>query len=402
MNYLITGGEFNNKGAEAMTLTALKHIYAADPGAAVYMLDTGENRKYELTAAVTFVTAPLYLLNYLSHGYTFRDFLRWGKDVVRMLLPGRQSYVPQLSRLLKIFRSVDVMIDISGYALGSRWDEDKPVTYCKWIRAIAENGGKVYLMPQSFGPFEFEHPETLALVKHSLALCQKIFAREEEGYRALLGFGLTNVVKSADSVLLEQDADASALIRNYGQYVETFPLKNTKNAAIVPNYRLIDRGGYSLEQLLAFYSRVIDTFTDTDFYLTAHAGEDLELCRAVKERYPENERVILIDHVLLPFNYEALAGQLDFVIASRYHAIIHAYREGTPAVILGWAEKYREVAALFDQSHYLIDLNDEESDLAAVKTLAGDCGRERIHILETLREIQKSDCYSSLKELHEN
>ena len=82
----------------------------------------------------------------------------------------------------------------------------------------------------------------------------------------------------------------------------------------------------------------------TGIYLVAHAGEDLEMCKEVKRRINNNDSVVLIDHVLYSFNYEAFVSNMDFVIASRYHSLIHAYKKSTPAIILGWAEKYEELA----------------------------------------------------------
>ena len=49
----------------------------------------------------------------------------------------------------------------------------------------------------------------------------------------------------------------------------------------------------------------------------------------------------------------------DFVIASRYHSIIHGYEVGVPAVIIGWAEKYHELANLFEQEEFIFDTREK-------------------------------------------
>ena len=48
-----------------------------------------------------------------------------------------------------------MLIDISGYAIGSNWSDKVCSDYLDNIEFAQAYGVPVYLMPQSFGPFEY-------------------------------------------------------------------------------------------------------------------------------------------------------------------------------------------------------------------------------------------------------
>ena len=78
----------------------------------------------------------------------------------------------------------------------------------------------------------------------------------------------------------------------------------------------------------------------------------------MKKRYAENGNVVLVDRDMSCMEYDQLVRQLRFVIASRYHSIIHAYRNGIPCIAIGWASKYKELLELFGQDRYLFDVRE--------------------------------------------
>jgi colanic acid/amylovoran biosynthesis protein len=89
----------------------------------------------------------------------------------------------------------------------------------------------------------------------------------------------------------------------------------------------------------------------------------------IKNLFQNDERIELIQHNLNAIELEKVLEKFDFVIASRYHAIIHSYKKGVPALILGWAQKYFELVQEFDQTEYYfdckakIDMNDLKNGL---------------------------------------
>ena len=66
----------------------------------------------------------------------------------------------------------------------------------------------------------------------------------------------------------------------------------------------------------------------------------------------------MITDDLSAIELENIIKQFDFVIASRYHSIIHSYKNGIPALVIGWATKYFELLENFDQLDYFFDGRD--------------------------------------------
>ena len=66
----------------------------------------------------------------------------------------------------------------------------------------------------------------------------------------------------------------------------------------------------------------------------------------------------LIPDDLNAIELENVIKQFDFVIASRYHSVVHSYKNGVPALVIGWATKYFELLEDFDQLDYHFDVRD--------------------------------------------
>lgn len=251
-------------------------------------------------------------------------------------------------------------------------------------------------MPQSYGPFDdlFDKERAFKI----LSQCEKIYAREKKGYVLLNNMGLNNVEFCFDSVLIENKYRPELVLRDFEKYSKLVPRVEPESVAIVPNARLVDIGKNDTVSLLVMYAKIIDAVSSIhNVYLIPHAGEDLELCKRIKSIFLEKEKVILIDTILNSFNFEKIVKNMSFIIASRYHSIIHAYKESIPAVILGWSEKYNEVAKAFNQERYIIDVNNIKEVINTVKTIETEYKNESRIIGKKLIEIQsKYDCYSFL------
>ena len=395
MNYLLTGAEFNNKGAEAMTLVALNNIYKNDPSAKVYII------RYSTTTVPFKLKRELIQFDVAS--WQIEALLRNGdhtflidriKDFIKFFVPGRISYLGKTKEAKRILQSIDVMIDISGFSFSSKWGDKDTVEFVNKIYLLKKYGAKVFLMPQSFGPFDYKKKKVLEYAKNAVALCEKVYAREKEGYDLLKKLGLNNVEYCPDSVLIEKDFDPANVIEDYDLKKEKKDITNKHSIAIVPNYRLIDRGGFNNDRLMEFYYEAIKkVIEDFHVYLIAHSGEDLVLCKKIKEKYMDDPKVVLIDHVMLSFNYESFVSNMDFIIASRYHAIIHSYKRHVPAVILGWAEKYHDISKLMGQEKLLININKINDSLATIEYMKKNYEREKEMVKNVLYEVQRKICY---------
>src|SRR5690554_7405042 len=152
------------------------------------------------------------------------------------------------------------------------------------------------------------------------------------------------------------------------------------------------------EQVLRVYDMCINHLTNLGktVYLVRNTLEDIKACKLIKERFSQDNKVILIENEFSCIEYENLVKKFDFIIASRYHSIIHAYKNGTPCIAIGWATKYHELLKTFKQEDYIFDVRknmDTNSIVEAVDKMLEKYQEESDTILEILEEVQGENVF---------
>src|SRR5690625_7730019 len=104
--------------------------------------------------------------------------------------------------------------------------------------------------------------------------------------------------------------------------------------------------------MLKIYKKIIEVLIGkgVNVYLIRHSYEDIEACILIKELFENEEKVVLVSEEFSCIDYDELVVKFNYLIASRYHSIIHAYKNNIPCISLGWATKYYELLSLFEQN----------------------------------------------------
>lgn len=390
-NIIIAGGGLVNKGAQAMTLISICELKKRFPDHRICLLtwdaSPAAQKKHAMYDLELLEVPPL-------------KFSQAARDPVKKALYTLR-YRKSFTRVDKIYRNTDLLIDVSGYALGSNWSAKVCNDYLDCIEHALAYRIPVYLLPQSFGPFDYSDEAGRAIDARTRRLFPKvkrIFAREQEGYDALVShYGLTNVSLTHDMVLASRIEDYSPALRE--KPVFELPLIPDNSIALIPNVRVGDSGA---NDPLAVYTAAIRCALERGVYvyLTYHSTQDRNLCTQLKESFAEDERVVLLDqdHSCMEFN--ELVKKFRFVVASRFHSIVHALKNGIPCVALGWATKYENLMGLFGQEGYVFDLR-KPLDLLmvekAVVDMAQNWQQEREVICTTLPELQKENVFECIK-----
>jgi len=132
-----------------------------------------------------------------------------------------------------------------------------------------------------------------------------------------------------------------------------------------------------------------------------HSYQDLEACEKIQISFANNKNVILLADEMNVIELENVIKQFDFVIASRYHSIINSYKNGVPALVIGWATKYRELLESFDQLDYFFDVRDGISTddlLSKLDEMIDSCKYEKKKIIEKLNTIKEESIFNLLCE----
>lgn len=389
-NIIITGGELFNKGAQAMTFIAVDELHRRFPDHKIYLLSEMDLARPEEE----------------KEPFAF-DFMGWyplkfarcqSNSLLRFTCKLRNS--KELQDAEDIYKHCDAMVDVSGYALGSNWSAATCNRYLDHLEFAQAFGIPVYLMPQSFGPFDFgaERQALNARIQRLLPTAKVIFAREQEGYDALVNtYGLKNVRLAHDLVLGNKGID----LANIFVSAPTLDLPEIRpnSVAVIPNS--MNSSVSSQEAVLELYTKAIHALLSQGktVYLLSHSTVDSALCSKLKEPFLTNENVILLAQDFSCLEFNALVKKFDYLIASRFHSIVHAFKNGVPCIALGWATKYHDLLKLFDQEQYILDVRDkigEEQIAAAIALMDAHYPDEAGKIQKGLAAVQKQNVFDVL------
>lgn len=397
--FLIWGANFNNKGAQAMLFTAVSELRERFPDCKIFF-NTKEKISEDYKFDVIYISQnELVWLNKNPVYFYLRLFA--------VFLIKHRFDIVKYHNLRKTFKSIDAVVDVSGYAFGSVWGYEGSAKYLLTIKTAQKYSVPVFLMPQSFGPFEFGEKQDLMdwQIVHTLSRVPKIFARENRAYDILTNkYGLNNVAKSYDLVLQNKEI-IWGNISNKKSVSHIIQLNGSKNVAIIPNMRNLDRGGVAPQKMIKLYQTIISELVDMDFnvYLVRHSGEDIEACKNIYYSLTDKTGVTLCGDDYNCFEFNELIKQFCFVVASRYHSIVHSYKNHVPAIVLGWSEKYSELTSIFGQQQYMFDIvkPDEQAVMDVIKKMSRSYENESEKIAAVLPTYQQSNCFDCISEFFE-
>ena len=412
MNYLITGAQFNNKGAQSLLFTAVNEIRKKDPESQIYYIPI------DFDSSHCFDHASDYRFSWVLDDESYSDhekkmgFVGSLYRKYRIKKRSREVLNKNGSVLLlsKVWPEIDVLFDVSGYILSSKFSIRANNRFLRHIEKASSMGIDVFLMPQSFGPFEYtgNKEKMISRISSVLDKASLIYAREEQARQCLIKeIGLKDVRLSTDLVLQSEEVDLERIYKNKSE-VKCISVSTKHNVGIVPNTQTFKFGDETV--ILQMYRSIINHLCESgkEVYIFKHSN-DASACKKIFELVKENPHCHLILEDMDCIAYSRFVSQFDYVIASRYHALVHAYREMVPAMVLGWSVKYVELAKLLDQERFVFDITgtpDTEKIIGGLKYLNDHFEDESAKIQERLSEVQKrsvfNECWDYIKERHKN
>ena len=393
-HFFITGASFSNKGAEAMIFVMVNELRKKYPDCEIYLPNVAVgDASYRFTG--------IYV-DERSHEYIkggWHRFYALGEMLVRRIIK-RRGRLSDVKKLAQMFDKIDAVFDISGYNLSDRWDYAINRSYLRYIEEAKSKGVPVYLMPQSFGPFDYEGEMAVfdRKIRELLPYPRMIFCREEEGYQALIEkYKLQNLYRSTDIVLQSKDISVDAVMAKNEKRV--LPEIRRGSVGIIPNFMNLKY--CDQDNMIAMYASLIRRLIQKGktVYLMRHSKGDVDLCRAIYHAVPD-QNVHLLDEEFRAFEFSELVPRFDFLIASRFHAIVHAFREGVPCIAIGWSVKYQNLLHLVGQARYLFDIRsvDETALMDAIEDLTDHRSAAELIIRSNVRRIQESTCFDQIFE----
>ena len=395
MIFLITGAGFSNTGALAMMDTVVSELRHRFPLCDIYIANSAKFPK-KLKNKVDYT----YFETGVSEFYaiaTFTEKLKFvTRNIVKKLL-GRQTETLHLFE--EVVKSCDVVLDISGYALSNKWSYFNNMKFLSRIELAKKYQKPIFLLPQSFGPFDYKDKQTSLIerIKKDLNYPIFIYAREKQGYDLLTKeYGLLNVKRSSDIVLQSTkiNKDNDDIVAHIANNI------SPESVAIVPNIHCYS---YNPKELINCYKMIITSLLKDGktIFIVRHSDADLPVCEKIKEYFKNEEKVVLCKELLNNKEFSLFIKKFKFLIASRYHSIVHAYKMCIPCLVIGWADKYVELLDSFDQLDYFThidNINESNIVIDKLKNLDNRIYKSKSLIKEHLHEISKESVFDDIEQ----
>lgn len=366
---VIIGGGLSNRGAQAMTFTVVSEFRHRFPEKDIYLLSSSDfKRSADERSQYQFEILPWNLFLQLAHlpgGGPIRERIEFDQQIIKTIDD--------------VLDAAAVAIDISGYGLTSQFRRRQSQKYLANLAIAQRYDIPYYIFPQSVGPFEFTWPHHRMmkfLLRTYLQYPDRIYPREEAGADRVHEYRTDGVQRAMD-IVLTHEYDLEHVFKEPPE--QCTPKLPDGTVGIAPNVKVFQR--MSNDEFDQLYKQILSTITDISLSIAIiqHSEEDEYLCDRIASLTDEDVTVITGDYYA--FELEETIAQLDFLIGSRYHSLIHSYKRDTPAIAIGWAEKYRELLAEFDDAERVFDVRESLSTddiVEAIHVMTADNGGEKI------------------------
>jgi colanic acid/amylovoran biosynthesis protein len=312
----IHGTGTHNRGAELMAIAISNRMRATFPD--VRIVVQPKFGDYGARASHGFL-----LSGDLSNGYRRKII-----DFILQFCPVRVRSILGIVTT----NEIDAVLDASGFAFSDQWGARNARDLLTKMNSPARRNQPLILLPQALGPFS--NPEVASASKSLFSRSNLVCARDSQ------------------SLMAAKPLCPSARLRQFPDFTlsvaPTLPTDMNLNqsfAAIVPNYRMLDK---------------TDSGDDYITFLT-HAIKKLQ----AESRNPtfvlhdaqEDQRVIdrVATHIAIPIlksadprELKGILGKANLVIGSRFHALVSSLAQGIPCIGIGWSHKYEELFSDFD------------------------------------------------------
>jgi colanic acid/amylovoran biosynthesis protein len=388
MKIVIRGGGFENKGAEAMLRVVQRELGKRLPAASFHATVSPPEASYAYRSGITPVYHAPSLRGDLSGMVPFAA-------QIRNLLRSRKN--PDFARAVKTnaraadeihaIGSIQGVVDISGFSYSDAWGTGGFEYAWPWLEHCKIKQKPYLFLPQAWGPFEKP-----AVARWAQKLCQAadmVVSRDAESSEHLAG------LRAASNTRLRQAPDIAFRFHGAPGATGRAVLKglgiegDRPVIGIVPNMQVFKRtaGTGGANQYINHLIGLVNYATaclKADVLLVPNEirvpgsqwPDDRYLCGMIASHVQEPARCFSLSDYFPSETVKALLGQLDLLIASRFHSLVFALSQGIPVLALGWSHKYQELLRPFGLEEFIIDHDKLDTDKVFTITEAAWKNRE--------------------------
>lgn len=338
-----------NKGAAAMLESSIQTITKRAPGTefVLYSMYPAEDSKQNSYDNLQIIPAkPLQLgvtINLLALLYR--------------ILPPLRDVIYRKSTAIRELADSDILLDQGGITFVDGREKFLLYNIASILPALMLRV-PVFKCAQASGPFE--NPINRAAAKLFLPRVHTIVARGEITYKYLTELGLKNVIQGADYAFALDVTTSEKSLAN--DEIADIPRGKKGVVALSPSVVMQKKAAKSGKDYAAIMVGFIGSLTADGYSVvllphSARSSEathnnDLPLCRDIYDSLASHENVKFIDRELDSQILRAIIGNCDYLVASRFHAMVSGLAMQVPTLVIGWSHKYKEVLDMFELSDY--------------------------------------------------
>ncbi|MFT4122948.1 MAG: polysaccharide pyruvyl transferase family protein [Microbacteriaceae bacterium] len=287
--------------------------------------------------------------------------LQWQKSP--RFLSSAGNLVP--SRLASPFglvreRDVTGVVDAAGYAYGDPFGAGPAVREARFSRSWSKRGTPRVMLPQAFGPFEDQRVR--AATRELLNSSQLVFVRDQLSANYVSNLNVSTTIQLSPDFTIGLAAH------------ETERAAGDSYGVVVPNAKMYSTGLISEAEYASLLRRALDALVSQGLLpvVLVHESGDLPFARSLVA----GTNVSLVWDPD-PRGAKSKIGKADFVISSRFHALVGALSQGVPTIALGWSHKYKELLRDFGVPDWCGDVNTDVAS-AISEVLNDSVGLKRL------------------------
>ena len=383
--FVIIGGALSgNKGAAGMIIALMQNLSIRYPGARFTLMsyypksDQRLNHYPDLEIVSATPLALMLLIPVTVMAFLLRIF-HLPLGALRQI------------QAIRAISECDLYLEAAGVSFVDGREKFLPLNIL-WLFLPLALGKPIVKVSQAIGPFN--NPINRVLAKVFLPRVRLICARGGQTEAFLLGHGIRNYKVFPDAAFSLNLTDAREdLSQRY-----MFPRKGKYLVGISPSqvvYGKCLRKGIDYPAVMArFADHLISQRYDV--VLLPHSARegssktrnnDLPVMEKIYNRMTSKDAVCVVREELTPSELRILIGQLDFFVASRFHAMISALCMKVPTLVFGWSHKYAEVLDDFELTETALDYSN----------LSFEVVLDRFLFLEKERDLIKGHIEGHLK-----
>lgn len=276
---------------------------------------------------------------------------------------------------LKLFESADIAFVKGGgflHAYGGLIETYKIFFFLYHIELAISMGITIYIMPNSFGPFEGKFAKRM--IKKTLSKCKVVMSRESVSQQVLIGeCGINSILSNDLAFYLAKDKKFDPITYLHKKNI---PINLQKCVAITMRPYRFPESQNPNEQYLRYKICLKNTIE----WLSNHGYTPVLVEHTFSESYHErdiiciNEVVRMLDksikyYVLSDLNLDctqlkSVYSCFDYIIGTRFHSVIFSIAERIPAIAISYGgNKGQGIMNDYDLSDYVISIEDVKGDI---------------------------------------